>query len=97
MSLANRHSSNVNIYSFDKPSPIRTLSGHTSFVYSIATFPDGSGAITTGEDGTMRVWSGKLVCRYKETHSHDTQRQSLSKQFLTPPTRFGLVPSSHLL
>ncbi|WVW84162.1 hypothetical protein I302_106192 [Kwoniella bestiolae CBS 10118] len=48
---------NINIYSFDQPSPKTTLSGHTSFVYSISAFPDGSGAISSGEDGTLRVWS----------------------------------------
>ncbi|ORX35613.1 PLAA family ubiquitin binding-domain-containing protein [Kockovaella imperatae] len=47
----------VNVYSFDKPSPLRSLSGHTSFVYSVNTFPDGSGAVSSGEDGTLRVWS----------------------------------------
>ena len=47
----------VNIYSLDKAEPKTSLSGHSSFVYSITAFPDGSGAISTGEDGTMRVWS----------------------------------------
>jgi WD40 repeat protein len=51
-------SSLVNLYSFDNTSPIRSLSGHTSFVYSVSALPDGSGAISSGEDGTMRVWSG---------------------------------------
>lgn len=51
----------VNIYSFDKPEPTRSLSGHTSFVYSISAMPDGSGAVSSGEDGTLRVWSGKLA------------------------------------
>lgn len=47
----------VNLYSFDQPSPQNTLSGHTSFVYSVTALPDGSGAISSGEDGTLRVWS----------------------------------------
>jgi WD40 repeat protein len=47
----------VNVYSIDKTEPKTSLSGHSSFVYSVVAFPDGSGAISTGEDGTMRVWS----------------------------------------
>lgn len=49
----------LNVYSFDRPAPNQSLSGHTSFVYSVAALPDGSGAISSGEDGTLRVWSGK--------------------------------------
>lgn len=47
----------VNVYSLDKAEPKTSLSGHSSFVYSVVAFPDGKGAISTGEDGTMRVWS----------------------------------------
>lgn len=36
-----------------------SLSGHTSFVYSVVALPDGSGVVSSGEDGTMRVWKGK--------------------------------------
>ena len=58
----------VNVYSLDKAEPKTSLSGHSSFVYSVVAFPDGKGAISTGEDGTMRVWSStsplfpKLLC-----------------------------------
>lgn len=51
-------SSLVNLYQFDKSEPVRSLSGHTSFIYSIAALPDG--AVSAGEDGTLRVWSGEL-------------------------------------
>lgn len=34
---------------------ISTLSGHTSFVYSIAILPSGD-IVSAGEDGTVRVW-----------------------------------------
>lgn len=50
--------SNVNIYYFDRPDPVRTLSGHTSFVYGVAALP-GGGAVSSGEDGMLRVWSGE--------------------------------------
>lgn len=53
----------VNLYSFDSASPIQTLSGHTSFVYSVTAFPDGTGAISSGEDGTLRVWSSGFFVR----------------------------------
>ncbi|EIW66002.1 hypothetical protein TREMEDRAFT_41188 [Tremella mesenterica DSM 1558] len=46
----------VNFYTFDRPAPVRSLSGHTSFVYSVSALP-GGGAISAGEDGTLRVWS----------------------------------------
>jgi phospholipase A-2-activating protein len=52
----------VNVYSLDKAEPKTSLSGHSSFVYSVSAFPDGKGAISTGEDGTMRVWSS--TCPY---------------------------------
>jgi len=54
----------VNIYSLDKAEPKTSLSGHSSFVYSVVAFPDGKGAISTGEDGTMRVWSSTSLPSY---------------------------------
>jgi phospholipase A-2-activating protein len=51
----------VNIYSLDKTEPKTSLSGHSSFVYSVVAFADGKGAISTGEDGTMRVWSSMSI------------------------------------
>lgn len=37
---------------------MHTLSGHDSFVYSLATIPDslGGGLVSGGEDRTVRVW-----------------------------------------
>ncbi|KAL7422039.1 hypothetical protein Q5752_003812 [Cryptotrichosporon argae] len=46
----------VNLYAFDRAAPVRTLEGHTSFVYAVAALKDG-GAVSSGEDGTVRVWS----------------------------------------
>jgi len=51
----------VNVYSLDKADPKTSLSGHSSFVYSVVALPDGKGAISTGEDGTMRVWSSTFI------------------------------------
>jgi phospholipase A-2-activating protein len=48
----------IHCYAFDKVEPIRVLSGHSSFVYAIAALPDG-GVISSGEDKTLRVWSGE--------------------------------------
>lgn len=59
MARAKLTGSLVNLYAFDKPAPVQSLSGHSSFIYSIAALPDGSGAISAGEDGTLRVWSGR--------------------------------------
>ena len=36
---------------------IYSLSGHTSFVYSLSVLPSG-GIVSSGEDRTVRVWQG---------------------------------------
>lgn len=43
--------------------PVQVLSGHTSFVYSLATVPGGRGElVSAGEDRSVRVWrDGALV------------------------------------
>lgn len=43
--------------------PVQVLSGHTSFVYSLATIPGGKGElVSSGEDRSVRVWrDGALV------------------------------------
>ena len=41
---------------------IYTLSGHTSFVYSITVLPNGDIA-SSGEDRTLRVWKGVSLSR----------------------------------
>ncbi|TKY85398.1 hypothetical protein EX895_005560 [Sporisorium graminicola] len=43
--------------------PVQTLSGHTSFVYSLATIPGGKGElVSSGEDRSVRIWrDGALV------------------------------------
>ena len=36
---------------------VYTLSGHTSFVYSLSVLPNGD-LVSAGEDRTVRVWQG---------------------------------------
>lgn len=36
---------------------IHTLSGHTSFVYSLSLLPNGD-IVSSGEDRSVRVWKG---------------------------------------
>lgn len=57
---------NINIYSLQDAStsagsapiqPVQTLSGHTSFVYSVETIPGGKGElVSSGEDRSVRIW-----------------------------------------
>jgi WD40 repeat protein len=35
---------------------IRTLYGHTYYVMSVASSPDGKRIVSTGGDGTVKVW-----------------------------------------
>lgn len=35
---------------------VHTLTGHNDYVRSIAWYPDGSGLVTGGDDGTARLW-----------------------------------------
>ncbi|PWN50917.1 PFU-domain-containing protein [Violaceomyces palustris] len=59
----------INLYSLAditlkaRNAPLQTLSGHTSFVYSLANLPGGKGElVSAGEDRSVRVWrDGSLV------------------------------------
>ncbi|KAJ9116223.1 hypothetical protein QFC24_006814 [Naganishia onofrii] len=62
-------SGNVILWSFDNPRPVQVLNGHTSFVYSVATLPNGEGAVSSGEDGTVRVWTNGQL---SQTITHPT-------------------------
>ncbi|KAN0065121.1 hypothetical protein ACQY0O_001618 [Thecaphora frezii] len=53
----------VNLYSLvslqpgSSNAPLKTLSGHTSFVYNLATIPGGDGElVSSGEDRSARIW-----------------------------------------
>jgi WD40 repeat protein len=37
--------------------PVYTLSGHTSFVYSLGVLPNGD-IVSGGEDRSVRIWRG---------------------------------------
>ena len=41
---------------------VYTLSGHTSFVYSLSVLPNGD-IVSGGEDRTVRIWRGKSAPR----------------------------------
>lgn len=40
---------------------MQVLNGHTSFVYSVAVLPSGEGVVSSGEDGSVRVWTSKYL------------------------------------
>jgi len=42
---------------------VYTLSGHTSFVYSLSILPNGD-VVSGGEDRTVRVWKGEFDCPF---------------------------------
>lgn len=46
---------------------IYTLSGHTSFVYSLSVLPSGN-IISGGEDRSVRVWRGELDSLFLLSH-----------------------------
>ena len=62
-----------------------SLSGHTSFVYSVAALPDGSGVVSSGEDVTMRVWKGEWDLEVMLTDQMDER----SKPSLILPYQCG--------
>jgi len=41
---------------------VYTLSGHTSFVYSLSVLPNGD-IVSSGEDRTVRIWKGMRLIR----------------------------------
>ncbi|GAA5938439.1 hypothetical protein JCM3775_000892 [Rhodotorula graminis] len=48
----------IRLWSLSTGDCVHTLSGHDSFVYSLATIPDslGGGLVSGGEDRTVRIW-----------------------------------------
>jgi phospholipase A-2-activating protein len=39
---------------------VYSMSGHTSFVYSLSILPSGD-IVSAGEDRSVRIWEGELV------------------------------------
>lgn len=76
----------VNLYSFDSPSPEQSLSGHTSFVYSITALPGVTGAVSSGEDGTLRVWSGEASLMLRTLNADAKTATGLVQTIAHPAT-----------
>jgi WD40 repeat protein/serine/threonine protein kinase len=47
----------IRILDFDAPLTPRYLPGHTQAIYALAISPDGRYALTSSEDGTIRLWN----------------------------------------
>lgn len=45
---------------------VYTLSGHTSFVYSLSVLPNGD-IVSAGEDRSVRVWKGAFYIQLSST------------------------------
>lgn len=66
--LSSRLDRTINLYSLtdlklggSSNQPLKTLSGHTSFVYSLSDLASPEGElVSSGEDRSLRVWRGEF-------------------------------------
>lgn len=65
---------------------IYTLSGHTSFVYSLSVLPGGD-IVSAGEDRTVRVWKGTS----RLPSITQKPRQKPTRRLRRSPTALSLV------
>ena len=75
----------TNIYAVATAAPLKTLTGHTDKVRSVAYSPDGSIIATGSWDDTIRLWNG-LTGEYKKTligHTGDVNSVAFSPDGLT--------------
>lgn len=60
---------------------VYSLSGHTSFVYSLSVLPNGD-IVSSGEDRTVRVWKGKRITTILTTGQCTDQYQTANARRL---------------
>lgn len=66
---------------------MKIFNGHTSFVYSVAALPNGEGVVSSGEDGTVRVWTSKNLFIPSNRRSADVAHpEGQLSQTITHPT-----------
>ena len=55
--IAGDNGETIHLWNVNTGEPIRTLTGHTGFVSSIAYSPDGSTLASGSSDSTIRLWN----------------------------------------
>ena len=71
---------------------VYTLSGHTSFVYSLSVLPNGD-VVSAGEDRTVRIWKGWICLILNPGPRVDlVQMENVLRQSFILPYLSGLSP-----
>ena len=70
---------------------VYTLSGHTSFVYSLSVLPNGQ-VVSGGEDRSVRVWRGMVADLILITAAHNRQTANVYKQSFILRSLSGQYP-----
>lgn len=71
---------------------VYSMSGHTSFVYSLSLLPNGD-IVSAGEDRSVRIWEGELVRKSYLCSSDFSQVMNVHKSSSIPLSRYGLCLS----
>ncbi|MBI4772067.1 MAG: PD40 domain-containing protein, partial [Chloroflexi bacterium] len=69
---------------------VRTFTGHTDFLFSVAYAPDGQTILTGGADGTARLWDAATG---KELRRFGGHTAAINSTAFSPDGRFALTAS----
>jgi hypothetical protein len=70
----------LTVWDLETLSQLRTLSGHTQFVFDVALTPDGQRAVSASSDGTLKMWDVEsgMELRTLAGHSLPVRRVAIS-------------------